>query len=82
MMCGQFIYRQGMQARTEEEQVLDNVFQQAYIPRSLEEVDEYERDHDRLAGTSIACRDCIAFALQTSSVVIHPPSLRAAHESV
>lgn len=71
-----------MQARTEEEQVLDNVFQQAYIPRSLEEVDEYERDHDRLAGTSIACRDCITFALQTPSVMIHPPGPRAAHESV
>ena len=43
-------FRQGMQARTEEEQVLDKVFRQVYIPRSLEEVDEYERDHDRLAG--------------------------------
>lgn len=40
-----------MQARTEEDRVLDKVFQQVHIPRSLEEVDEYERDHDRLAGT-------------------------------
>ena len=33
-----------------EEQMADRIFEQAYIPRRLEEVQEYERDHDRLAG--------------------------------
>ena len=31
----------------------DRIFEQAYIPRRLEEVQEYERDHDRLAGGDI-----------------------------
>lgn len=35
--------------RTAEEEVEESVFQQAYIPRNLEEVDDYERDHQRLA---------------------------------
>ena len=35
--------------RTVEEEVEESVFQQAYIPRNLEEVDDYERDHQRLA---------------------------------
>lgn len=54
LMCGLTVNscRQGMQARTEEDRLLDKVFQQVHIPRSLEEVDDYERDHDRLAGNS------------------------------
>ena len=42
--------RQGIQKDDEEEELADRVFEQAYIPRRLEEVEEYERDHDRLAG--------------------------------
>lgn len=43
-------FRQG---GDEEEHMLDRVFKQVYIPRSLEEVEEYERDHDRLAGIAL-----------------------------
>ena len=35
---------------TAEEEVADAVFAQAYIPRKLEEVMHYERDHARLAA--------------------------------
>lgn len=48
--CGDCGDRQGVQPDAAEEQVADRVFEQAYIPRRLEEVQEYERDHDRLAG--------------------------------
>ncbi|DBA77404.1 TPA: hypothetical protein ACH3X2_000917 [Trebouxia sp. C0005] len=46
----QLAVRQGIQEDDEEEELADRVFEQAYIPRRLEEVEEYERDHDRLAG--------------------------------
>lgn len=46
----QLAVRQGIQKDDEEEELADRVFEQAYIPRRLEEVEEYERDHDRLAG--------------------------------
>ena len=42
--------RQGVHEDPAEEQMADRIFEQAYIPRRLEEVQEYERDHDRLAG--------------------------------
>lgn len=51
--CGDCGDRQGVQPDAAEEQVADRVFEQAYIPRRLEEVQEYERDHDRLAGGDI-----------------------------
>lgn len=38
---------------TPEQEVAERVFQQAYIPKKLEEVVHYERDHERLqAGTN------------------------------
>lgn len=55
----------------EEEELADRVFEQAYIPRRLEEVEEYERDHDRLAGefmvTSACCMALIKTLLPVSS---------------
>lgn len=47
LMC---MCRQGVHEDVAEEQLADRIFEQAYIPRRLEEVQEYERDHDRLAG--------------------------------
>lgn len=35
--------------RTAEEELQDSVFSQAYIPKTLEQVDDHERDFDRLA---------------------------------
>jgi hypothetical protein len=35
--------------RTAEEELQDSVFSQAFIPKTLEEVDDHERDFDRLA---------------------------------
>ena len=52
-------FRQG---EDEEEQLLDRVFKQVYIPRSLEEVEEYERDHDRLAGEDILAQQHLSIA--------------------
>lgn len=42
--------------RTAEEEVEESVFQQAYIPRNLEEVDDYERDHQRLEDGGAAAQ--------------------------
>lgn len=47
--------RQGVHEDVAEEQMADRIFEQAYIPRRLEEVQEYERDHDRLAGETRLC---------------------------
>lgn len=47
--------RQGVHEDVAEEQMADRIFEQAYIPRRLEEVQEYERDHDRLAGELPLC---------------------------
>ena len=42
--------------RTAEEEVEESIFQQAYIPRNLEEVDDYERDHQRLEDGGAAAQ--------------------------
>ena len=59
-MCQVCCCRQGVQQYGDEEQLADRVFEQAYIPRRLEEVEDYERDHDRLAGQLqfTACSVC------------------------
>ena len=55
--------RQAGREDDEEEGLADRVFEQAYIPRRLEEIEEYERDHDRLAG-GLTCTAAIAICWQ------------------
>lgn len=38
--------------RTAEEELEDSIFSQAFIPKHLEQVDDHERDFDRLVATA------------------------------
>lgn len=60
------ICRQAGMEADEEEGLADRVFEQAYIPRRLEEIKEYERDHDRLTS-ELATQVCAVGVTYTCS---------------